>query len=150
PMASRSPGDLIANLRDARARTLALLGDLEGAQLLGPRLDIVNPPLWELGHVAWFQEHWASCHLRGLEPLRPDGDAFYDSAAVAHDTRWTLPLPSFSDTRAYARAILERVVEHLGGHEPSPDEAYFHRLALFHEDMHGEAFAYTRHTLGYV
>jgi len=33
------------DLRDARARTLLLVADLDGAQLLGPRLDIVNPPL---------------------------------------------------------------------------------------------------------
>ena len=76
--------ELIANLVDARARTLELLGDLEGEQLFGPRLATINPPLWELGHVAWFQEHWASCHLRGLQPLRSDGDALYDSAAVHH------------------------------------------------------------------
>ena len=45
-------------LLDARSRTLALARELEASQLLGPRLRIVNPPLWELGHLAWFQEHW--------------------------------------------------------------------------------------------
>ncbi|MEN3352248.1 MAG: hypothetical protein V7640_406, partial [Betaproteobacteria bacterium] len=34
-------------LLDARSRTLMLASDLTGSQLLGPRLKIVNPPLWE-------------------------------------------------------------------------------------------------------
>jgi iron(II)-dependent oxidoreductase len=44
-------------LRDARGRTLSLISDLRGEQLVGPRLPIVNPPLWEVGHVGWFQEY---------------------------------------------------------------------------------------------
>ena len=42
----------------ARERLMALTDDLDGKRLLGPKLAIFNPPLWELGHVAWFQEHW--------------------------------------------------------------------------------------------
>ena len=141
--------ELASGLYDARARTLALVGDLRGAQLLGPLLPIVNPPLWELGHVAWFHERWEWRHLRGLPPLRDDGDGLYDSAKVAHDTRWELPLPSIDDTKRYAATILERVAERLSGHAPDDDEIYFHTLGMLHEDMHGEAFAYTRQTLGY-
>src|SRR5207245_705024 len=32
--------------------------------------------------------------------------------------------------------------------EPGEEEVYFHQLAVFHEDMHTEAFTYTRQTLG--
>ena len=45
---------LVANLLDARGRTIELVHGLNDAQLLGPRLDIVNPLLWEIGHLAWF------------------------------------------------------------------------------------------------
>src|SRR5262249_40319069 len=44
--------------REVRERSFELIADLGDAQLLGPRLAIVNPLLWEIGHVAWFQEHW--------------------------------------------------------------------------------------------
>src|SRR5262249_54626532 len=118
--------ELITGLYEARARTLALVGDLRGAQLLGPLLPIVNPPLWELGHVPSFHEYWGRRHLRGLPPLRDDADRLYDSAAVAHDTRWDLPLPSFDDTKRYAADVLERIAERLDGHELSTDEVYFH------------------------
>jgi iron(II)-dependent oxidoreductase len=131
---------------DARRRTLDLVADLTGDRLLGPRLAIVNPPLWELGHVGWFQERWVLRHAAGRPPLRADGDALYDSSAVPHDVRWDLPLPSLADTLAYLAAIEEQVLEIVAAGAADP---YFVRLAVFHEDMHGEAFAYTRQTLGY-
>ena len=49
---------LSAWVRDARARTLRLIEDLDDEQLIGPQLPIVNPLLWEIGHAAWFQERW--------------------------------------------------------------------------------------------
>ena len=134
------------DLLDARARTLELALDLDDAQWLGPRLSIVNPLRWELGHVAWFQERWALRHRLGLPPMRTDADALYDSARVAHDTRWDLPLPDRADTLAYLEATLART---LGSLDATPEAASFATLALFHEDMHGEAFTYTRQTLEY-
>ena len=142
--------ELIAALEETRRRTLALVEDLDDDQLMGKHLDIVNPLLWEVGHVAWFQERWTRRHLRGLPSLAEQSDALYDSMAVAHDTRWDLPLFSRKETLAYMRRVLYDTCEHLlSRSELSDDEVYFHRLALFHEDMHDEAFAYTRQTDGY-
>src|SRR5256885_7586856 len=76
---------LAAALRDARARTLELVADLDAAQWMGPRLAIVNPILWEVGHLAWFQELWTLRHARGRAPEIEGVDALYDSAKVAHD-----------------------------------------------------------------
>ena len=59
-------------------RTIELVADLSDEQLLGPRLPILNPLLWEIGHTAWFQEKWALRHLRGEPPLLERGDALYD------------------------------------------------------------------------
>src|SRR5205085_11891122 len=53
-------GDLAAALREARARTLALYGHLDLESVRFPLLPIVNPALWELSHIAWFQEYWCS------------------------------------------------------------------------------------------
>jgi len=147
------PESLSQQLRDARRRTRLLTRDLEGPQLFGPKLAIVNPVLWELGHVAWFQEHWC-LRLRADESLSESvlegADALYDSAKVAHDTRWDLPLPDLPATLEFQDRVLERVLERL---EREPDNEwflYFVQLALFHEDMHAEAFHYTRQTLGYA
>ena len=141
---------------EARARTLELINDLGDKEMIGPRLDIVNPLRWEIGHIAWFQEYWVLRHFRKEAPTRADGDLFYDSARIPHDTRWDLPLPSKVETVAYIQRILERLTER---HRPAGfdasqkldgyDEAYFMTLALLHEYMHAEAITYTRQTLGY-
>src|SRR5579883_2389147 len=135
--------DIRKELEDARARTLELSRDLDDAQWLGPRLPIVNPMRWEVGYVGWFQERW-TLRRGGAPSLRADADALYDSAKVAHDTRWDLPLPDRAGTLAYLADVLARALAALRDGEP-----YFHLLSLFHEDMHGEALAYTRQTLAY-
>ncbi|BAU47648.1 hypothetical protein SVA_1069 [Sulfurifustis variabilis] len=140
---------LIADLEDARARTLALVEGLDGAQLMGPRLPIVNPLLWEIGHLAWFHEHWILRHLDHRPPILPDADRLYDSSAVPHDTRWDLPLPSLDDTLGYLRRVQEALIERLHARGVDEQSAYFYELTIFHEDMHTEAFAYMRQTLGY-
>ena len=133
---------------DTRRRSLELLGDLDENQLLGPRLPIVNPPLWEMGHLAWFGEKWVLRHAGDRPPLRSASDALFDSSAVPHDTRWQLPLPSRAATIDYMTQVQERILDvvHRG---PTAEEAYFILLSVFHEDMHGEAFLSTRQTLGY-
>ncbi len=140
--------DLIARLHDARARTLELVAGLEGEALMGPQLSIVNPLLWEIGHLAWFHEHFVLRGLDGRPPLREDADALYDSAAVPHATRWGLPLPSLGETLGYMARVQAALESRLAGRVPEEHEAYLYRLIAFHEDMHGEAFTYTRQTLG--
>ena len=143
-----APDVLTAWVRDARRRTLELISDLDEGQLLVPQIPTVNPPLWEIGHVAWFQERWLLRRADGRPPLLRDADALYDSAAVAHGTRWGLPLPPRAETLRYLARVEEQVLERLAG-RPDPEEAYFTLLSVFHEDMHGEAFTYTRQALGY-
>jgi iron(II)-dependent oxidoreductase len=137
-------------LTDARRRTLDLIGDLSDAELLGPQLSIVNPLLWEIGHLAWFHEKWVLRHANGRPPLRDDSDALYDSSAVAHDIRWDLTLPSRTETLRYMARVHEQILDLLHRRPPTGDEVYFILLSIFHEDMHTEAFTYTRQTLGYT
>jgi iron(II)-dependent oxidoreductase len=145
-------GFLASELRASREHLARITADLDGDRLLGPKLAIVNPPLWELGHVAWFQEYW--CLRRKTQEkfaasIIPGADALYDSATVAHDTRWNLRLPDLKATRSYQAEVLERVMRRLEREPENRELAYFVQLAIFHEDMHAEAFHYTRQTLGY-
>jgi iron(II)-dependent oxidoreductase len=142
---------LAAALADARARTLALYAHLDLARLEVPCIPIVNPPMWELGHIAWFQEIWCQRHdARAGKPVRasilPHADALYDSSAVAHDTRWNLDLPSWGGLRHYMDETLERTLRELAVSRAG--DTYFFELALLHEDMHGEALLMTLQTLG--
>ena len=144
-----STADLVAMLQDARARTLELVSGLDRDRLMGVQSDIVNPLLWEIGHLAWFHEHFI---LRGLDRAPPqlkEADSLYDSARVPHATRWSIPLPALPDTLAYMARVQEALVRRLDGREPTALEAELYQLVTFHEDMHDEAFIYTRQTLGY-
>jgi iron(II)-dependent oxidoreductase len=144
-----------AELRSSRERTRAIADGLGGERQFGPLLAIVNPPRWEIGHVGWFQEYWC---LRRTGPGRdfagrsqsivPNADGLYNSALVPHDSRWSLPLPEFDATLRYRDGVLAHLLERLDA-RCSEDDAYFARLAVRHEDMHAEAFHYTRQTLGY-
>src|SRR5215472_7390173 len=98
---------------DARARTFDLVRDLSDEQFRVPLLRIINPFLWEIGHVAYFQEYWVLRQAAGKPPVRSDGDSLYDSAKVEHDTRWHLPLPSRSETIRYMEEIQDRVLNRI-------------------------------------
>ena len=163
-----SGGALVAALRDSRARTWALVADLTPAQWVPPLLDGVNPIAWELAHLAWFAEFWV---LRGPHGRDGDGqatarrparfagpDAHFDSARLLHPARWTTPMPTRGDLENMLANQLGTCIEALpttratsttDAKGASDDALYFHRLALFHEDMHGEAFCWLRATLGY-
>jgi iron(II)-dependent oxidoreductase len=144
-----TPTELVAQIADARARTLTLVAELDAAQLMGPKLAIVNPLRWEIGHAAYFYEYWVLRRHLGEASERPDADSLYDSITIAHDDRWDLPLPSLPDTLAYMRRVLERVAAHLGSGRPDAQRDYLAQYGVFHEDMHTEALTYTRQTLGY-
>ncbi len=139
---------LAAWVSDARYRTGALYADLGDADLAVPYLRIVNPPIWELGHIAWFQEYWVLRHALGQPPIHDGGDALWNSAIIPHAERWTAALPSRHATLEYLEVVRDRVREALAG-RAGADLRYFTLLSIFHEDMHGEAFAYTRQTLAW-
>ncbi|WP_310567633.1 selenoneine synthase SenA [Hydrogenophaga sp.] len=159
---------LAAALRQSRARTLALSDTCAAA--LGPALTVpsapeLNPPLWELGHIGWFADWWIARHpqrAHGLaaDPDAPrlparqsargvDADALYDSSRVPHDTRWHLPLPDASATRADLAASLDQTLALLQDAADDDTGLYLFRLALLHEDMHAEAAVYMAQRLGF-
>ena len=160
------PPALRAALLALRRRTLDLADDFRAA--LGeaypgvPYAPELNPPLWELGHVAWFQEWWiarnrerdrgVACepdHARGPS-LLPQADAWYDSSRVAHRSRWELPLPDPDATRDYLERTLSQTLGLLDALPPdaNDDTLYFFRLVALHEAMHAEAAAYMAQNLG--
>lgn len=140
---------LLAQLHDAQRRTLTLVEGLDDAQLLGPRLPIVNPLRWEIGHAAYFHEYWVLRRHLGQAPLRADADALYDSITIPHDARWDLPLPAMSETLDYMCTVLERISALLREGPADPRRDYLVQYAIFHEDMHTEAYTYARQTLAY-
>ncbi|MBI4264668.1 MAG: ergothioneine biosynthesis protein EgtB [Acidobacteria bacterium] len=142
-------GLLIDALLDARSVELELLEGLTDDQLLGRRGHFVEPPIWEVGHVGWFQEYWILRGLDGAESLLPGSDGIYDAFHVSYKRRWDHAFPSREGTLAYIAEVLRRCMARLDSRTPSAEEAYFYTLAACHEDMHTETLTTIVQTHGY-
>lgn len=149
-----------------RERTLAIADAY--VEALGPQLAVpydpgLNPPRWELGHVAWFQEWWLARNRERQLGLRcdpghdrlpstlPSADEWFDSSRVGHRTRWSLPLPPVVEIRHWLAETLAGTLALLDALPAKADDEalYFFRLACLHEAMHAEAACYMARALGF-
>ncbi|MDO9093879.1 MAG: selenoneine synthase SenA [Rubrivivax sp.] len=153
--------DLHIALQAARADTLAIFEvyakGLAACGMAVPQAAGLNPPLWELGHIGWFQAWWTLRNPQRrlghrADPAAPrlplPADALYDSSRVAHATRWALPLPGAAALKSELDEQLQACLAQLADTPDEVDALYFHRLALLHEDMHHEAALYMAQALG--
>lgn len=164
----RAGRDLLSlALMDARNRTLRWAGAHEdlladahrGAGPMAER-QAGDPPLWALGHLGWFQEHWiarnlqrqrgerADPHATRLASIDPEADACYDPVRAPPEVRWHLQTPDLDATREYLVATLEMTLDLLDHAGEDDDALYFFRLALFMEDRQAEAFAMQSQAVG--
>lgn len=134
---------------DGPERALQLVELLTSEELIGPLLSTVNPIMWEIGHLAWFQEKFVLRQACGHDPILRFGDALYDSGAIPHDTRWRLALPSWQDTVTYVRTVAERVAQEVTAASEYDVVCHFARYAVHHYDTHTEALTYTLQTHGH-
>jgi EgtB-related family protein len=162
-MRRANAAQLAVGLQAARNHTLALYEAYRcalGDALRVPYKPELNLPLWELGHVAWFQEWWllrnpqlslgALANPNAPRPpsLLAGADATYNSSTVNHADRWQLVLPSWDETLDYMAQVHQASLAALQTAGKDDDALYFFRLCLFHEDMHGEAAGYMARHLG--
>lgn len=158
-------GSIVNALRTQRNYTLALYADLPESLWLPadvPYLSHINPPLWELGHLAWFQEYFVlrlpiALIVGAQRELPPSLSVFADgllnSNTVAHRDRWTNDYPTREQIFGYMAAVLERVCEVAeknadcaaknGIEDRNAAEETNFALVLAHELMHQEALAMT-------
>lgn len=152
--------ELTAALQELRTHTLSVFQAYERANRLHiPYQPELNPPLWELGHIAWFQEYWIARNPQRSEgaamplgqpkkeSLFNKADQWYDSAKVQHQTRWDQAITSSDACLNYAAQTLEQTLKLLQGETEDSPALYFYWLALQHEAMHLEAGAYMAQAL---
>ncbi|MEK7205733.1 MAG: SUMF1/EgtB/PvdO family nonheme iron enzyme, partial [candidate division NC10 bacterium] len=142
--------ELIDALVDARRVELELIEGIADSQMLGRKAHFLEPPIWEMGHVGWFQEYWILRHLDHAGTLLPGSDGVYDSFNVSYKVRWDHEYPSRRETHAYISEILDRSIGRLESREASAQDVYFYRLGALHEDMHTENLTLILQTLGYA
>src|SRR5450830_1909021 len=140
---------LAQSLLAARQKTMALFDcyAAAGYELASrvPQLPHLNPPLWQLGNIAWFAEWFILREAASSHPadalyncLLTRGDDLFDANMLQHRARWKLELPSPGAVKTYCREVLDRVLDKLS-REPNVDSALApYRLALAQEDLCGE------------
>lgn len=153
------PPQLAEALQHARDYTLALFDCFAragyDAPLRVPQLRTVNPPLWELGHIAWFAEWFVLRDAASSHPadalsasLLRKGDDWFDANTVPHPMRWKLDLPSSGAMKTYCHEVLDRVLDKLTRAGDCDAALYPYRLALAYEDLRGEALLAMLQSLG--
>jgi gamma-glutamyl hercynylcysteine S-oxide synthase len=157
-------GVLARELQRVREITLAVFDAYVAADALDvPQQEEFNPPLWELGHIGWFQQWWVGRNRQrhlgvACEPFHERlpcphlsqasyGGDWYNSSTVPHASRWNLPLLNAAATKHYLHATLTQTLQCLATAGERDDDLYFYRLVLLHEAMHIEAAVYMAQAL---
>ena len=149
-MTHRVSADYLAEItRDAFQRTTEMVRGLDMQQLIGPENKLVNPLLWEIGHVAWFHEQFILRQIDRREPMLPNGDRLYDSISIHHADRRVLPLLPLDEIQRYRERVLQEMLGRVKGPIASEEDSYIHQFTVLHEDMHAENFTFMRQTLRY-
>jgi iron(II)-dependent oxidoreductase len=130
-------------LAEARLRTLALVADLSDDDLDRVHDRLMSPLVWDLGHIAAFEDLWLAQRTGGLAPLRPGLTIVYDADETPRAGRGDLPylrraeaLEFMAETRARSLAVLDRVArvgpvwEMVVQHEHQHNETMLQTLKL--------------------
>jgi iron(II)-dependent oxidoreductase len=130
-------------LVEARERTLALVEAVGDEDLNRVHDPLMSPLVWDLGHIAAFEDLWLAQRTGALPPLRPDLAAVYDAAETPRADRGDLPylrraeaLEFMAETRARSLAVLDRVArvgpvwEMVVQHEQQHNETMLQTLQL--------------------
>ena len=135
-----SPTELESVLEHARKRTEALLEPLADEQLTQQFSPLQSPLVWDLAHIAYFEELWLLRRGNGRTPMPAEVDELYDSFANERAERGSLPILAPEAARVYASSVREEVLERLP--ELAQDDFLVGMVAQ-HELQHGETMAQT-------
>ncbi len=142
---------LLEALDDTDQRTRELLNTLDDSQLNVPYEPGINPPIWELGHAAFFYEYFILRALDRVPVAMPGFDEIWDSFEIPHRERWKDGVvPDKATTFDYYARTLEAVRKRIETHDLVPTEHYLYKYGIFHQHMHIESMIWGRQTLGYA
>lgn len=138
---------LAADLAEARERTFQLVASLSPEDLHRQHDRLMSPVIWDLGHIAAFEELWLTRNLSGrIEFSEMPG--LYNPFEHPRRVRGTLALPGLADVRETMAGIRARVLDRLAtadlrGGPALLRDGYVYRMVLQHEYQHGETILQT-------
>ncbi|MBV9817275.1 MAG: ergothioneine biosynthesis protein EgtB [Solirubrobacterales bacterium] len=131
----------IAALQEARGRTLALVDRIDEGDLERVHSTLMSPLVWDLGHIAAFEDLWI-VHRHGGEPmLREDLADVYDAFETPRAARGDLPYLRPDAARAYLEHVRERAIEVID--RRGVQDGSVAELIVRHEHQHNETMLQT-------
>jgi len=147
PTAAPSKQEIADLLAEARERTLLLISNLSDEDLHRQHDPLMSPIIWDIGHIAHFEELWLTRNLDG--PIEfSEMPGMYNPFEHPRATRASLALPGLTDIVDQLSEIRARVLDHLESVEldegnPLLRDAYVYHMVLQHEYQHNETILQT-------
>lgn len=138
---------IVSLLTEARERTLLLVDGLGDEDLHRQHDPLMSPILWDLGHIAHFEELWLTQNLDGTIEFS-EMPGIYNPFEHPRAERAKLPLPALETMREKLAEIRERVLTRLF-HIDLDDSnrlvagGYVYHMVLQHEYQHNETILQT-------
>jgi gamma-glutamyl hercynylcysteine S-oxide synthase len=123
-------------MESVRARTLALVDHLASTDLERVLDPLMSPLVWDLAHIAAYEDLWLCARHGERALMRPDLAALYDAFETPRAVRGDLPLLDTSGAFAYLADVRERSVAVL--EERGVGDGTFVELVVRHELQHTE------------
>ncbi len=124
-------------LEAAREQTRRLVAGLDDEDLERVHSPLMSPLVWDLGHIAAFEDLWLAHRHGGLELLRPDLMEVYDAFETPRAGRGSLPYLRRAEAEEFLDDVRRRVRELPVG------DGYRHELVARHERQHAETMLQT-------
>jgi iron(II)-dependent oxidoreductase len=131
----------ILALDDARAQTLGLVAHLEEEQLRRVYSPIMSPLVWDLGHIAAYEDLWVAHRHSGMDLLRPELADLYDAFETPRALRGQIEMLGPADARSYMLAVRARSAEALA--RSGVGDGSVCEMVLRHELQHAETMRQT-------
>lgn len=144
----RSASDIAALLRRTRERTHTLYAPLGDEDVVRTPTAIMSPPVWDLGHIAAYEELWVACTLGGMRSLHPELQRTYDAFETPRSSRTEVPLLGRAECEHYLAEVHERTLDVLErvdtlGDSPLAESGFVFDLVAQHEAQHTETVLQT-------
>jgi len=141
PAVKRRAAELLADLERARRETLALVAPLGERDLVRVHSPIMSPLVWDLGHIAAYEDLWLAHRQGGMALLRPELADLYDAFETPRAVRGEIELLGVADARAYLTAVRERTLATLA--RAGLGDGFVWEMVLRHELLHSETMRQT-------
>jgi iron(II)-dependent oxidoreductase len=126
---------LAENLTTVRERTLALVAHLDAAALERQVDPLMSPLVWDLAHIAAYEDLWLVHRYAGEPLLHGDLAAVYDAFETPRAVRGEIELLDTPAALAYLGDVRARALAVLEALGPHP---VLHEMVLRHELQHTE------------